>query len=275
MIDKKTVKYLENQKECSFTFELINKLDLTYELIKNIGDRDSYLRDDVIYPSLAHLLHDKHLSHEHLIEITKELIGDSYLSYDMDNLEEYGTLKRTFTSLQLAMLVYVHNRDTIFSKEFMIEIFNNILDYYINETDLRGYDPTVGWIHSIAHGADLFAQLVKCEEIEVRDFERLLEAISLKFKINTYSYVSDEDERTVNAIFNLLERDIISNEYMVEWVNILGEYDRPKTYPEVYRINSNVKNLLRSLYFRVLDNEKYRYLSLEIKKVLIEKVKLR
>ncbi|GEM_PF-606181 len=275
MLDNKTIKYLEAQPKSEFKFEKVDKLKLTYELLENIGEKDSHLRDDIIYPCLAHLLHDNHLDKQELIKITKNLISDQYLTYDMDNKLEYSALKRSFTSLQLVIIIHVHNRDNIFSKAFIKEIFDSIIDYYSNEKDLRGYDPSVGWIHSIAHAADMFSQLAKCLELEEKDFESMLKVISEKFKINSYSYVSDEDERTVNAIFNLLERDIVSKDFMKEWVNKLGDYDKPNKYPEAYRITGNVKSLLRSLYFRVLDNEKYEYLANEVKKVLKEKVKLR
>ena len=43
-----------------FKFDEINKLELVYELMEDIGNHDGHLRDNVIYPSLAHLLHDKH-----------------------------------------------------------------------------------------------------------------------------------------------------------------------------------------------------------------------
>ena len=271
----KTLKYLEEEFKNEFKFENIDKLKLTYELIEDIGNKDSHLRDNVIYPSLAHLLRDKHFENEEMKKIAEILISDQYLSFDMDNKNEYSVLKRTFTSLQIAMLVYVHNRDKLFDKEFVKKMFNSVVEYYINEKDIRGYEPAVGWIHSVAHAADIFAQLVKCDELDVKDFEYMLDSINNKFKVNTYTFVSHEDERTVNAIFNLLEKDIISKETLLKWVNDLGDYERPKTYPEVYRINNNVKNLLRSLYFRVLDNKKYLFLTDEIKKVLEEKVKLK
>ena len=275
MLEDTTIKYLEDQKKSDFNFNNVNKLELTYELISNIGDVDPYLRDDVIYPCLGHLLHDSHLDKLDLIKITELLISKDYLTYDMENLFENSTLKRTFTALQIVILLYVHNRDNIFSKDTIKSIFNNVLNYYINETDLRGYDEKIGWIHSVAHSADMFAQLVKCKELNRIEFEDMMNAISLKFRVNSYTYVSDEDERTVTAIYSLLEREIMTVEFMVEWVNQIGNYQRPKKYPEVYRINSNVKNLLRSLYFRLLNDDKCNYLTEEIKLVLETKVKLR
>ena len=270
-----TIKYLEEQKISEFKFENINKLELTHELMEDIGNLDKHLRDDIIYPCLARLLHDNHLAKDELVKIAEELISDNYLTFDMDNKIKYSTLKRSFTGLQLVILIYVHNRDGIFEEKFVKKIFRSIIEYYKNEKDLRGYEKKVGFIHSIAHSADMFAQLVKCKELDSTDFESMLEAIIDKFKIDSYTYVSDEDERTVSAIFNLLERDILSKEFLISWLNRLGEYERPKIYPEVYRINSNIKHILRSLYFRLLNNEKYVYLVDEIKKVLEDKVKLR
>jgi hypothetical protein len=274
-MNDETLKYIENQFKNEFRFEDINKLELTYQLMDEIGNKDSHLRDNIIYPCLAHLLHDKHFDNNQLTNITKELMSEKYLTYDMDNSIEYSVLKRSFTALQIALLIYVHNRDNIFEKGYVNEIFNTVIDYYSKETYLRGYDEAVGWIHSIAHSADMFSRLVECTELDNNNYERMMDEICIKFQVSTYTYVSDEDERTVTAIMKLLERDILTKEYILSWVNKLGDYDRPKMYPEVYRINSNVKNLLRSLYFRILKTEKYNYLSDEIKKVLYEKVQLK
>ena len=62
MIDEKTMKLLEEQKEKKYTYENIDKLELVKILLADIGNPDSYLRDDLIYPNLAHLLHDKHFN---------------------------------------------------------------------------------------------------------------------------------------------------------------------------------------------------------------------
>jgi hypothetical protein len=84
----------------------------------------------------------------------------------------------------------------------------------------------------------------------------------------------DEDERMVNAIMNGLQREILDQEFIEGWIDSFANYKKPKNWPQAYYITNNVKVFLRSLYFRVLDHEKYGFVAEKIKKVLQEKVKL-
>lgn len=275
MLDTKMIQYLESQFEQKFTFEEIDKFDLANQLILEIGNPDSHLRDEVIYPNLAHLLHDHHFTNDQLITITNRLISKDCLFYDLEQKIPYSTLTRTFTSLQLTILVFVHNRDSIYDNSYLKDLFNRYLDYYQKETDLRGYEKEVGWIHSIAHGADVFTQFAKCKELGKKEYERMFQAITQKFQVDHYSYVSDEDERTVHAIVNVLDRTILSHEFLLSWVEAFADYPRPTTFPEVYRIYTNVKSILRSLYFRLVDQEEYLFLTTKIRQLLKEKVQIR
>lgn len=274
-MDAKTIQYLENQLIEKFTFQQIDKWNLAIQMIAEIGNHDSHLRDDIIYPNLAHLLHDSHFTNDELLTITNKLFSEEHLWFDMENNIPYSALNRTFTSLQITILVYVHFRDNIYDTLFFKQLFVSYLDYYKKESDLRGYEKEVGWIHSVAHGADVLAQFARCSDIDVQDCMDMFQAISDKFMISHYSYVSDEDERSVEVLINVLNRKILSDEFLISWVQKLGNYPRPTTYPEVYRININVKSLLRSLYFRLIDEIEYNFLTAEIKKVLLENVKLR
>ena len=245
------------------------------KLIENIGVLDSELRDGLVYPCLAHLLHDGHFDSDQLTDFTKRLIGHEFLLFDLDNDIEFSVLVRSFTLLQLSILVYVHNKDKVIDSDVVRELFVSFLDYFDREENLMGYKETVGWMHSIAHSADLFAQLVKVEDFKDTELKTMFAAISKKFKQKEYYFQHDEDERMVQAIMNGLERDLLDEEFLVEWVGSFGTYKKITDYPEAYYLTNNIKNFLRSLYFALLDNEKYDYLVKEIALVLKEKVGLR
>lgn len=85
-----------------------------------------------------------------------------------------------------------------------------------------------GWAHDAAHGADALDELVRCEEIGQEGLRKVLHAIYNKVCISYYGYIHEED--------------VI--------------------------IKINVKPFLRSLYFRLLDQQEYVKIVREIKKVL-------
>ena len=76
MLDNTKLELLKSLKENKYDFSDINKIDLTYSLIENIGDKDGFIRDDLVYPVLAHLLHDNVLEKEELKAFnTYEAVG--------------------------------------------------------------------------------------------------------------------------------------------------------------------------------------------------------
>ena len=269
------VDLLKNQKKTEYKFEGVDKLQLLEDLLLDIGIHDSHIRDELIYPVLAHLLHDSHFDKEMLVDISKRLISQEFMMFDLDNDIEFSALIRTFTMLQLTILVYVHNRDGLYNKHEFKELFDGLVQYYKLETDLRGFDKRVGFIHSVAHAADTFNQIVKAKEIEEYQLRIIFDIINEKFEVDHYVYTNDEDERTVNVLESMIKSKKLDNDFLLSWIDLVSDYNRPKTYPEVYNININIKSLLRSLYFRFIYDPEYDFLTEKIKEVLNSKVKLR
>jgi len=108
------------------------------KLLLYIGDPDPKIRDGLVYPVLAHLLHDKHLETDKLLNVFGRLLSPVFLFYDMENKDEHSILRRSFSLLQLVILFYVHRRDQIFSKEVVLDAVKKILEYIETETILEG-----------------------------------------------------------------------------------------------------------------------------------------
>lgn len=249
---KELLTYLEAQRDQKFTFEGKDHYLLAQECMTYIGHQDSHIRDNIIYPSLAHLLHDKLLTPEQLKSITNDFLSETYLLYDLENKEEYSVLTRSFTTLQLAILVYVHNRDGLYSKEEFNHLFETFMRYFRQETIYIGHVPEVGFLHSIAHGADLFVQFAKAPEISKQNVEDMWHAIKEKFLIDNYIYVSDEQERMALFLEESIKRNLLDESFIIEWAKGLYEYEKTNAYPEHYAMKLNSLNLIRSLYFRIL-----------------------
>ncbi len=274
MLEKKWIDYLKKQKESKFVFEDVNKLELLHLLMEHIGEKDAEIRDGLVYPNLAHLLNDKHFDEDQLNDIATDLISEQYLTFDIENYVDYSVLTRSFSVLQLAVLVHVHNRDHVIHGKIIQNLFTKFLKYFTMEEDVRGYNEEVGFMHSIAHSADLFAQLMQVEFFHEKEIKTMFTVIIDKYQTKDFFFMYDEDERMVNAIMNGLQREILDQEFIEGWIDSFANYKKPKNWPQAYYITNNVKVFLRSLYFRVLDHEKYGFVAEKIKKVLQEKVKL-
>jgi len=248
---EKNLKLLEELKENDFDMSLVeDKLNFTYELLACIGVKDPHHRDELIYPALARLLYRDHLSDESLLDILKILFSKSHLFFGIGTTDD-KVFTRTFSSLQIAVLLYKHNQKKFIPRDTYIEYFEMFLDYYEQETDLRGFLPEEGWAHSIAHAADVFKQFAQAKELDSTDLLKLLDVIQNKFMQSDYFFINNEDERTVSAIELLLKRDLVEPNVFIEWMKKFEHYEKEEDYKLEFIINSNIKNLLRSLYFRV------------------------
>ncbi len=256
-----------------FNFNEIVPLEVTYQLLQLIGDKDAEVRDHLVYPVLAHLLHDDVLEKKELDIICNLLLSDEYLFYDIENKEEYSVLTRSFTLLQLAILIYKHNQKPILLQSTFDVLLEKSLLYFELESDVRGYVKEVGWAHSVAHFADLLAQIYKSPGLHSEYIIKSLNIIKKKLVIRESQFIHEEDERMVNAIVNLLELQDIGNDEFIIWVQSFTDFDMGVKYPEAYNIQFNAKKFIRSLYFRLVENKDYIWLTdvlrvtaLEIKK---------
>lgn len=275
MLRQETIKLLKRQKEEKFSFENTHKLDLVHELLENIGDPDGEIRDGLVYPCLAHLLYDKHFDEETLSSILTLLMSEDYLFYDINNNSLNSVLKRSFTSLQIVIMLYVHKRDQVLSETQIKDTLNKYLTYFNEETHLEGYNDTVGWLHSIAHGADVFDQFFTIEYFKEEELTQIFEVILNKMKQRHYYYSHDEDERMIVGMTKAIKRDILGKEYLLDYIERFSTYEKNQNYPEMYYITKNTRNVLRALYFSLLDEKKYQYLTDRIKEVLEKNVTLR
>lgn len=242
---------LEELKNADFDLNLIeDKLNFTYELLEVIGNKDPYIRDELIYPMLARLLYRDVLPEANLLEILRLLFSESHLFYGIGEIDD-TVFTRTFSSLQIAVLLYKHNNSPFIPFEDMKIYFKKFLEYYEKEVDLRGFLKEEGWAHSVAHAADVWKQFAQADEIEVSDLEAMFSVIKDKFIQSDYFYINNEDERTVSALELAIHRSLLDDDWVIEYLKSFSEYEKEKDYKKEFIINSNIKNLLRSLYFRV------------------------
>ncbi len=275
MLKESTLELLRNQKEESFKFTGIDKLELTNELLANIGDPDFETRDRLIYPCLAHLLYDKHFSEEELSSFFDVLTDENHLFYDIENDLLNSVLTRSFSSLQIVILLYVHKRDGIIDPKKIKAAFDKYLLYFEKEVHYEGYNEEVGWLHSMAHAADVFNQFFTIEYFTENEMKQAFDLIGQKFKQRHYYFIHDEDERLVIGMSKAIKRNLLSEEFLLNWIEAFSIYEKDGRYPEMYYITKNVRNLLRALYFSFFEEPEYKFLTDKIIDVLKRNVTLR
>lgn len=232
-------------------------MSVTEGMLDNIGDLDPVLRDDLIYTVFARMILNDVYSKEQLKHITQVLLDKDHLFCEI-NENSNKVYTRTFSVLMLAPLVYKHRQDPFYSSEEVNSLFTSVVDYFIQEQNLNGYNELHGWAHSVAHTADVFDELALCNEVSKADLSKLLDAIQRKIAVGSYVYRHGEDDRLVTALSSVFSRELFTNDEIIEWIRSFDDIPRYESFIESFASKTNIKNLMRSLYFTLFKESKFK-----------------
>lgn len=241
---------------------------LALEMMDNIGSLDSELRDELIYVTLFYWITKDRFTFEQLKYLLNISLDNSHLFYRLQEKDEDAVFTRTFSALTVAIIVYEHRKNNFLSEEVLYEVKNKLVEYMLNEKDVRGYVAVKGWAHSAAHTSDALDELVQCSCFNNTDLLDILNSIKSKVCIGYYVYVDEESERMVTVVESSLRRKTLSNLEIIEWLQGFRIEDPKNRSIENFHLKVNIKGFLRSLYFRLLEQEDYSFIIEEIKKLL-------
>lgn len=248
--------------------ENTNIKDLTQKMMENIGSTDPELRDDLIYTVFARIVMRTEIFTKLLPELSQILLDKNHLFFKIGETGTDSVFTRSFSALFLPPIIISHRNNNFLSKEEVLNIYTKLSEYYLLEKDLRGYVPEKGWAHAVAHSSDALDDIALCHELGHDELLRILNIISKRFCINSYVFIDAEDERIVTAITSILSRNLLSHEEIKEWIRGFSSITKSGLYLDDSHLKINIKNLLRSLYFRIIDEEDKKGLISEIKTTL-------
>ncbi|MHB9760221.1 DUF2785 domain-containing protein [Streptococcus suis] len=131
-------------------------------LLENIGHPDPTIRDELVYASFCHIFLNSLITREQ----AQSLLQFSQVTKPFSL--EGPTQKRSFICLLYCLLLSVDNEPESIYHAFLSTndrelLFQQALDYLAIENDWSGYDEKLGWIHTVAHGAD-FLLAASCHD---------------------------------------------------------------------------------------------------------------
>ena len=89
--------------------------------------------------------------------------------------------------------------------------------WYPAETDLRGYDQELGWLHAVAHGADLLGAFGRCPQVDPASMLRL--AADRLLAPTDYVLRDREDDRLGYAMALTCTRAELTEAESVGWLD--------------------------------------------------------
>lgn len=232
--------------------------EITKTLFGYLGSTDPELRDDIAYTVYANFLKCEMYSKEEVRAHVDVLLSN--LEEEIGETESDSVFLRAFSILFLAEIVHNDNKKPLLDEDVVRSILAKGLWYLDAEKDPRGHVPVKGWAHALAHTADLMLVLGRNRQTMKEDLEKILQGISNKLVHSTnWIYIHGEDERLANAVMAVFARDLVSEDFLKEWLKSFLEPE--KSWNGAYmdedqaKAFHNVRNFLRSVFIAVHSSE--------------------
>ena len=228
------------------------------EMLPHLGSPDAELRDDLIYSTLATWILADKFEEDDLKVLLRQLLTEEHLFFKLGEADTDSVFMRSFSMLIIPLILSWHRQRPFLMPYELREVKVKLLDYLEKEQDLRGFvldedeagEPK-GWAHAIAHTADALDDLVRCKEMGSEELVEILNAIRQKAAESKLVFVHLEDERLVTPVIAVLGRKVLTPPDVQSWLaGFVPLAQQKEPFPDCYRQAQNVKNFLRSLYFR-------------------------
>ncbi len=215
------------------------------------------LRDRIGYEVLAYWLRNGRLSARVSQTLYNRLL--LRLTAQSDLATQAQTPARAFSALILSELVRQDIRVRQWDEEQTFRLLQVALGMFERERDYRGRDPRLGWLHAIAHGADLLWQLALHPLIDEQHRHQVLESLSTQLvRPDIPAYVFNEGSRLARVVVAIATRDT-SDATLLRWLeqitgpNELGQWQNAfNSRQGMFRLH-NLKQFLHALELQCKD----------------------
>lgn len=221
---------------------------LAGELSGYLGSPDPELRDEIAYSVLTQWIYvEQRVS----ARVLRGLVADWRANLSR-GIGEQGTdtvFLRSFSALMLSVAAALDNKAPWLDQTGFNLLLADALTYLREEKDTRGFDESKGWIHSVAHTADLLKFLARSRFLAPADQAAILGAIAGKLDAIDHVLVQGEDERLARAVVSVVARpdaDMAAFEQFLERLRLARATGLP-TRSEL-ALNQNRKHLAVSLH---------------------------
>lgn len=218
-----------------------------------VESEDPVLRDDVGYGLIVAWIY-----REHAVAAPALVAFSTHLQQRMGDRER-SVLGRSFSALSLSLVAAAELKQPVLNQAQFDALVEAATDELVLELDLRGHDPTVGWIHATAHTADLLKFLARDERLVGPQQDRIINAVAHRLSHGP-AFVWGEDERLAGVLRSLVLRRDARLEVLTAWLATLAPgwkalWSGPALDRDGYVRLGNIKQTLRALHVLLAASE--------------------
>lgn len=225
---------------------------LVREAVSLLGSPDPVWRDDIGYGVVASCVYrTRALSLAERRELVDALVGN--LGNGIGRRGDDSVLLRSFSALDLSILAALELSEPALDDGAYRRLLDGAFGYLAAERDLRGLEPRVGWVHALAHTADLLRFLARDRRFAPPDQARLLDLVLERLTVDAPVFTHAEDERLAAAVVSVVRRDDFDAGRFDAWLSRFAPLEKQAwstAPPEAGALSAaqNARNLLRALF---------------------------
>ena len=228
-----------------------SRLELKW-LIEHIGDANPAIRDNLVYNSFGYAIMNHFFTREDFSFLVESILKQNLLFYRISDSGD-ATLTRSFTALLLALILDAdNNTESLYhhslSTKQLQTLFAHALLYLRQETDYVGWDQEKGWIHSVAHGAELLLYAGLHKQFPQEKIREILDIVVSILKREQTLFTAGEDRRIAFLLIQLVIHGKIQQAQLCQWIENL---DFPDQTPKDYFALVNLENILSTIYLQL------------------------
>lgn len=207
--------------------------DLVAELVEMLASPDPRVRDEIALAALATWIDGGVVPDDQLRALGHLMAG---------RLDAEQVQTRSFAALVLDVIV--STRDVCEPR--WVDAFER---WYATERDVRGHDGTLGWLHAVAHGADLLGSLGRRPDVAP---DRMLNlAVARLLAPVDFVWHDQEHDRLAFAIVKTLTRTDLTEQHAGAWLEPVRALMSAGARGPVPANVSNVLHTLRMVHLLV------------------------
>ncbi|MGD9905240.1 MAG: DUF2785 domain-containing protein [Vicinamibacterales bacterium] len=225
---------------------------LLVEMNPLLASPDPVLRDEVAYSAAERwILRDQLVPPDDLRRLLA--LWSANLDVGLGNAGDDRVFGRSFSALCLSLLAARDVSAPFLGPDEFRRVLDRLLDYFVRERDLRGFDPTRGWMHAPAHTADALKFLARSTHFTAADLPRLLEAVRSRLVTTDAVFAWGENDRIAWALHAAVRRPDADATAIESWAARWTEDHQalwangPLVDPVRFARVENAKQVLRSL----------------------------
>lgn len=225
---------------------------LSRELVSCLGSPDPELRDRIGYELFTFWLRQEKLSDETRWALVLEL---------SDNLSDDNSLLRSFSALILAELMRSDANNPFMETQARNELLAVVTHTMSRERDFRGLEPEIGWVHPVAHMADLLWRFALHPDVTEEQATQILPGVRRQVAPTVVAYSFNEGDRLARVVSTLIRRDVLPPADIGAWISEFQSPVSMEKWSDAFQSPAgmselhNTKQFLRALSDQLTDVE--------------------